>query len=371
MESRKNTTKFSICDVIFDRALQQGAKLIEIDMKKRKLIAPALLLAYLFFSLTSPAMFADDGAASIAVGGLVPRRETRIVMAKEVLRISLEKVIVDYDFRNDTDEDVTTEVAFPVPPYENDFPEVDVADQAFKSFRLWVDGNPIQYRSESKAILKGKDVSGVLAANKIDIPTFGHFTEKDSKGNAEVVVPDFDRLLPAKQLALEKAGLFDKDLPRGLWTVHLQYYWTQIFRAHSTTHIRHEYTPVAGAEDSIKYGLGSSADPTASKELQKFCIDDRLGTALKKIANSKGKDAPYFWVDFILTTANSWKTPIEDFTLIVERPHPKGDEADYVSFCWDGPVTKVDPDHFSAKVTNLVPTRELKIGFFGVVKSDF
>ena len=77
------------------------------------------------------------------------------------------------------------------------------------------------------------------------------------------------------------------------------------------------------------------------------------------------------WVDFILTTANTWKTPIEDFTLIVERPHQKGDEADYVSFCWDGPVTKIDSDHFSARATGLVPTKELRIGFFGVTKTSF
>ena len=68
------------------------------------------------FFAASPAL-ADDSAASIAAGGLVARRETRIVMAKEVLRISPNKVVVDYDFRNDTDQDVTTEVAFPVPPY--------------------------------------------------------------------------------------------------------------------------------------------------------------------------------------------------------------------------------------------------------------
>ncbi|MGA9060924.1 MAG: hypothetical protein WB341_04565 [Terracidiphilus sp.] len=35
--------------------------------------------------------FADDSAASIAGGGLVPRRETWIVMAKEMLRISPRK----------------------------------------------------------------------------------------------------------------------------------------------------------------------------------------------------------------------------------------------------------------------------------------
>ena len=35
-------------------------------------------------------------------------------MAKEVLQISAKRVIVDYDFRNDSDEDITTEVAFPI-----------------------------------------------------------------------------------------------------------------------------------------------------------------------------------------------------------------------------------------------------------------
>ena len=80
-------------------------------------------------------VLADDSAASIAAGGLVPRRETRIVMAKEVLRISDKKVVVDYDFRNDTDEDVTTEVAFPIPPYQTNSSK-ETAEQSFLSFRL-------------------------------------------------------------------------------------------------------------------------------------------------------------------------------------------------------------------------------------------
>ncbi|HEY6373419.1 MAG TPA: DUF4424 family protein [Candidatus Sulfotelmatobacter sp.] len=60
------------------------------------------------------------------------------------------------------------------------------------------------------------------------------------------------------------------------------------------------------------------------------------------MARTKDKTASDNYVDFILTTANTWKTPIEDFTLIVERPHWKNnrgesDLGDYVSFCWDGP----------------------------------
>src|ERR1035441_1123966 len=80
--------------------------------------AVAVLLASIGLPGT---VFADDSAVAIATGGLVPRRETRIVMAKEVLQISNKKVVVDYDFRNDTDQDVTTEVAFPIPPYANEF----------------------------------------------------------------------------------------------------------------------------------------------------------------------------------------------------------------------------------------------------------
>jgi len=62
---------------------------------------------------------------------------------------------------------------------------------------------------------------------------------------------------------------------------------------------------------------------------------------------------------------------MEDSTLIVEHPHWKNsrgesDLADCVSFCRDGPVTKLDPDHFSRHATNLLPTKELRIGLFGV-----
>ena len=56
---------------------------------KTKFLLPLAMLA------TIP-LYADDGAASIAAGGLVVMgRETRIVMAKEVLQISARTVIVD------------------------------------------------------------------------------------------------------------------------------------------------------------------------------------------------------------------------------------------------------------------------------------
>jgi hypothetical protein len=199
---------------------------------------------------------------------------------------------------------------------------------------------------------------------KVDAATFGHATNNCTS-------PEIQKLSASHHKQLEQVGLLDLGDSGPNWEVHKKFYWRQTFQAHKSIHIRHQDTPVIGSENSIKYGLGASGAQESAKELQTFCNDGRLATVLGQITNSRDKNPPYFFVDFILTSGNTWKTPIEDFTLIVERPHQKGDLADYVSFCWDGQVTKIDADHFSAKATNFVPQRELKIEFFGVEKGRF
>src|ERR1039458_9004630 len=215
-------------------------------MNQEVVLRTVLLTAVLALAPSVSAL-ADDSAASIAAGGLVPRRETRIVMAKEVLQISNKKVVVDYDFRNDTDQDVTTEVAFPIPPYANEFADGPaLEEQSFQSFKLWVNGKPVHYESEATSTLDGKDVTSILKANRIDIPTFGHFVDKVDSTHQEVIdSPDFNRLSKSTKDQLVKTKIFEVDgAPWGKWTVHLQYHWTQTFPAHTTVHIRHEYSPV-------------------------------------------------------------------------------------------------------------------------------
>lgn len=316
-----------------------------------KLLLPLAMLVSLH-------LFADDGAASIAAGGLVVMgREPRIVMAKEVLQISPTKVVVDYDFRNDSDEDITTEVAFPIPAYGLAMEDAAPAQQGFEDFRLWIDGVPSQYKVEARAFLKDQEFTHLLTSMHIDIASFGHATSNDENR-------DIQRLTATQHKRLEEAGLVDSGENAAKWMVQKKYYWRQTFPAHKTVHIRHDYSPFVGNENSIRYGMGPDPDVAMVEELNTFCIDSQLHSVLQQIAQSKNKDASYSYVDFILTTANTWKTPIEDFTLIVERPHSKGSLTDYVSFCWDGPVTKIDAGHFSAKATNLVPKKELRVGFF-------
>jgi len=329
---------------------------------KTKFLLPLAMLA------TIP-LYADDGAASIAAGGLVVMgRETRIVMAKEVLQISARKVIVDYDFRNDSDEDITTEVAFPIPPYEPGSEDITPSEQGFDDFRLWVDSEPTHYQIEARAFLKGKEFTQLLKSMHVDIASFGH-------ADSTNIDPDIMKLTDSQREQLKKTGLINYAYGGPNWQVRKKYYWKQTFPAHKSVHIKHIYSPRVGSFNSIKYGLGPGVEEYYDKTLNGFCIDERLHTTLQKIVNSKDKDAPFFYVDFILTTANTWKTPIEDFTLIVERPHLKDPNhpsfASYVSFCWDGPIEKTDPDHFLAHAINFVPKKELSIGFFDVEKSVF
>ena len=332
---------------------------------------------------------ADDSAASIAAGGLVARRETRIVMAKEVLRISPAKIVVDYDFRNDTNEAVTTEVAFPVPPYSYGPESPDISDASFSGFQLLIGGKTVVFQTEAKATLSGKDVTAILTADKIDIASFGHLRQPDP-ASSQTQTPDVDRLPKAEQQRLAKLGLYDPEDGWGLWTVQLKYHWTQTFPAHSTIHIQHQYTPVEVSElmpiDTLKY-VSENKQPTGDADTVKYELDDmqRLqslcpdptflsGLIAQMVASQpdSGQLAQPHWVDFILTSANTWKQPIEDFTLIIERGKPEREaDQNIVSFCTpqNAPVTKLDADTFQVHLTNLVPQSELRIGYFDVPES--
>ena len=281
----------------------------------------ANLLLLLIILGTVP-LRADDGAASIAAGGVVVmNREPRIAMAKEVLQISQSKVTVDYEFRNDGGVDVTTEVAFPIPGYDHDLAREghEASQLGFDNFQLWIDDVATRYRVEARAFLKDTEYTNVLAGMRVDVASFGHTPLENDSG-------DIKKLAPSERKQLEKLGLVDED-GEPLWQVRKKYHWQQTFPAHKTVHVRHEYTPIVGGSNNTAYGMGPNPDPYSVEVLKSLCIDGRLNGILQDVADSNpqgrgpGKIVPFSYVDFILTTANTWKMPIEDFTLIVERSH--------------------------------------------------
>jgi hypothetical protein len=343
-----------------------------------------VLLSVLGLSL--PAL-ADDSAASIGAGGLVVlKNEKRIAMAKEVLSIGLHKVKVDYEFRNDTADNVTTMVAFPIPAYAWGEDMMASPEQAgFDDFKLTIEGKPTTFTIEALAKVKGKDVTALLKADGIDVGSFGHF---DFKADA---MADFKKLTAAQKDVLVKAGIVQTNLGEAgtgtkdnpviyypQWSVEKKYYWTQTFPAHATVHISHEYTPVVGAnliekKDFVAVGPNATAadlkgygkENDILPELRSVCLSEPLRKQLAD-APALPNNGDYHsinYVDFILTTANTWKQPIGDFTLLVERSTDKADPQ-MISFCWPGPVTKVSANEFKATATNLIPKSELRIGYF-------
>ena len=327
----------------------------------------------------------------------MPRRETRIVMAREVLQISLKKVVVDYDFRNDTAEDVKTEVAFPVPPYDWGVTSMPPSITSFPDFRLSIDGKPASYQSDAKAIINGKDVADILVADGIDVASFGHADDDVRMGR------DLIRLPEGEKKRLAAMGIIDLDNDNNNtangyianWEVHLQYHWTQRFPAHSTVHIRHEYSPFAGfasyyfrrgdeqklldvGKISVDESKPIPLKPDDRGDITSFCMGLPLAksmvSSIHQVLLNNPSDPDLYaeiefqWVDFILTSANTWRRPIEDFTLIVERPKPVNGGKVFVSFCspGEGAVEKTDVNLFQVHLTNFVPVSELHIGFFEV-----
>src|ERR1700687_1143738 len=186
-------------------------------------------------------VMANDSAASTAAGGLQLTRETRISMRKEHLFISTEKVRVEYEFANDGTEDIVTEVAFPIPPFTFEYDD-PAGPLGMDDFKLWVEGKELNYSTQAKASVNGKDLTSLLQKYSVDITSFGHF-EWPTDGK-DPFAADFVKLPSSAQNELIRAGAFEAEGHLPAWTVAKTYHWTQRFPAHGVVHVAHEYKPI-------------------------------------------------------------------------------------------------------------------------------
>jgi hypothetical protein len=91
-----------------------------------------------------------------------------------------------------------------------------------------------------------------------------------------------------------------------------------------------------------------------------------IGDSLQKKLSLGSKSGLVFvdYVNYILTSANTWKTPIKDFELVVDTTNPGSNDPVRTAFCWDGPIENDDAHRIYAKATNFVPKRELVVYFY-------
>jgi Domain of unknown function (DUF4424) len=349
-------------------------------------LASPLLCAAAFLA---PAKFAaGNSAPAIAEGGLVPHSDIHLTIAREVVRISDTKVVVEYDFRNDSAAELDTDLDFPVPDYQNQWDAMDPVLQSFRTLKVWANGKPVDYRTEARAELNGHDISKTLRDAGIDIATFGHLQIGRDQHNAiqRIWVADYERLPEKERNRLESEGIFKGGEGYCVYTVHLRYHWVQSFPAHATVHIREEYVPVVGFAQvpadpgAFQAALTPAAGSTNAwhrsdandirSQLGGFCTDahfiQTLLWAQKAFAGTWGEGIIPHWVDYTLDTEVLWHKPIADFTLIFDIPPPARGQQTLVSFCSPGIVDRKDASHPQVHLTNYVPGTDLHIGFFTV-----
>lgn len=339
-----------------------------------------LLAAGLGLLIAAPA-WGNDGFGGLTATGLTFGQTEAIEMAEEDLFISLDRVSVDYLFRNRTAQDVTGEVIFPLPPVpmsglmvsDWNLPD-DVTQDNLVGFTATVNGQPVavsvdriaviepQTRPDSPAALydtPGRDVTALLAAQGI-APTL----DIGALQAQLLALPD------AAKAALVAEGLVEftaadpaYNMPAEAWpawSVVLRYHWTQTFPAHAELRVSHSYRNLPPG------GLFGWTDPPApdsyEAELQKrYCIDAGTSRGIAKRLHHVMDGESYImgqhWaISYVLRTANSWAGPIGKFRLTLD----KGREDRLISLCADG-VKKTGPTTFVIEKTGYTPDRDLEI----------
>lgn len=318
-------------------------------------------------ALLATVLQGNDYTAEIANGGLRARQEDRVSMRSERLYLSQKTIRVEYEFVNETTEMVETVVAFPWPGYRFSY-AVGTFGPEMLRFSVTVDGTTIQHQTEVRAFLGAREITDQLRSLRIDAATFGGI------GTSAGKKPWID----LKRLEQLKAtGAVDKESGLPEWMTYVTHYWRQRFPPGRSVRIVHEYQPMGGGASYRPLSAIEKATPEITSNREWFvgrdfdsresgCPDNAFVKAFLRRQQESEKDTtvqpgmglPFNWVRYILTTANTWKGPIQEFELIVDRNH-----GELVTFCWDGTVEKIGPNRFRAAMKNFRPTRELTVYF--------
>ena len=305
---------------------------------------------------------ANDGFGGIGANGLEFAQNDKVAMKSEDLFISLDKIKVSYVFANNSDEDMTGEVIFPLPPIwpmemihtDMNLPE-NPDRENLVNFTVEADGKNItpkverravrfSYDTETGAPVHGGDVTAQLAEAGVPLSL-----------KPERILAALESLPPATLQKLVADNLLEiRDAPAEgwdryfcKWAVAVRYHWTQTFPAGSEVVVRHEYEnyPPGG----IWYWQHPASEDYQREIGQRYCIDEATSKALARCRAC-------YNITYILGTANTWKGPIGKFKLTIDKGAPQN----ILSLCAEG-VEKTGPTTFVIEKTDYSPPEELHI----------
>jgi hypothetical protein len=324
----------------------------------------------MFASLLAQHAHANDSTARVGAGGLELVKSDAIRMVEEILEISPERIRVRYKFLNDSKSDVKTIVAFPMPRFgwNPGEAQLDANVGPMSSFETRVDGQQIKTRVDTKAFLKGKDISALLRAQG--------YTERDMVGAMSCNLGAVNEgLCLAKSVVKRIPGIADGGAPN--FSVQETAWWEQQFPAGKMVEIEHSYPPKVGLVYQTYDGERDGRSPlrpwapggnSGLESGRRACTheggDDAVTSRAKRL--QKLNDGA-IWVslndlEYVLGTGRNWKGPIDSFTLRIKKASPD----QIVSLCFPGKSQQVDKQTLEFKATQFVPPDDLVVYFYTV-----
>lgn len=306
----------------------------------------ALLLA---LALSASPVSANDSAATLDAGGLVLVRDDAIELASEDLRIAIDRIDVDYVFRNRSKAQRTLRLAFPLPP-------IDGAELSFSALSLPVRGSAnfvgFTVKADGKAVEPALEERAFHGTQEITERLKRHGLPLNPLRREELETA-LKRLPPADLKALHKADLLsDETADAGAqWRSEAKFHWEQTFPADAELRIAHSYAPIAG-------NWFLSPKEAAARDFRaRYCLDDAGLAGIRRLAAAKPEGyTRAFEVPYIVTTARNWAGRIGRFTLTVDKARADA----LVSFCRQG-VRKTGPTTFVWEARDYVPDSDLRV----------
>ena len=310
---------------------------------------------------------ANDSSAELAVGGLVFTKSTEVSVESEDLTITPETVTVRYVFLNQTAVPVTATVAFPLP-------DIDLAEGAnvaipsgdpvnFVGFATKVDGKPVNFTINQRAILNDKDVTATLRGMGIPMMPIG---AQQLKIN-ELPQQTRDRAVTAGLLL--QSGTNDKGEPlyEPTWMLKTSVVRQQTFPPGKPVSVEHRYRTSVGISFDSILRQGIRQKKALESEVQRYkanyCILDDFLRSIDKLAGADEANKAKILerrISYVMKTGANWAGPIKNFRLVVD----KGQADRIVSFCGDG-VKKISPTAFELRASDFTPTQDLNIIIVG------
>ncbi len=321
---------------------------------------------------------ANDGFGGLSATGLTFGQTDAVAMEEEQLFIGIDRIAVDYVFRNITDGDVTGEVIFPLPPIhvgqtiesQWNLPE-DPDRENLVGFTATVDGQDVPVRIDRIAVVEPDVTDWTPRAEHYDSPGRDVTDDLERLGlplslNADTVLAALKALTPDQKTEAMELGLaefFDigteSEFAFPQWSLVIRYHWTQTFPAAKELRVSHSY------ENRSPGGIFSWSHPPEDymqPVADLYCIDEGTSKGLAKALAQEPVDGEVYavglsWkISYILRTANSWAGPIKRFTLTID----KGAPGNIVSLCAEG-IRKTGPTTFTMEKTDFTPDQDLHI----------